>query len=64
MIKIREGNLFDSNADIIAHQVNCQGIMGSGVARQIKKKYPEVFNMYEDMCMSNASKNLLGITQI
>lgn len=64
MIKIIEGNLFDSNADIIAHQVNCQGIMGSGVARQVKKKYPEVFTMYEDMCMSNASKNLLGITQI
>lgn len=64
MIKIIQGNLFDSKADIIAHQVNCQGIMGSGVARQVKKKYPTVFDMYEDMCITNTSKNLLGIAQI
>ena len=46
MIKIIEGNIFDSNANIICHQCNCQGVMGSGVAAEVKKRYPHVFNAY------------------
>lgn len=40
------GDLLDSKADIIAHQVNCQGKMGSGVAKAIRNKYPEVYDEY------------------
>lgn len=64
MIKITEGNLFDSKADIIAHQVNCQGIMGAGVARQVKKKYPTVFTEYLNLCWANHPSKLLGMVQI
>lgn len=46
MIKVIDGNLFDSKADIIAHQCNCQGVMGSGVAAEVKKRYPEVYLTY------------------
>lgn len=46
MIKIIEGNLFDSKANIICHQCNCQGIMGSGIAAEVKRRYPHVFNSY------------------
>lgn len=46
MIKIIYGNLFDSSADILCHQCNCQGVMGSGVAAEVKKRYPEVFKVY------------------
>ncbi len=46
MIKIIDGNLFDTKAKIIAHQVNCRGVMGSGVALQIKERYPYVYEMY------------------
>lgn len=46
MIKIIDGNLFDSNANIICHQCNCQGVMGSGVAAEVKKRYPNVFEEY------------------
>ncbi len=46
MIRIYEGNLFDSNADIICHQVNCQGVMGSGIAAEVKKRYPNVYASY------------------
>lgn len=46
MVKIIDGNLFDSNANIICHQVNCQGVMGSGVAAEVKTRYPNVFNVY------------------
>ena len=61
MLKIIEGNLFDSSARIIAHQVNCQGVMGSGVAKQIKDKYPGVFKEYTTLCHDvESSEDLLG----
>ena len=41
-IKIIDGNLFDSKAKIIAHQVNCQGKMNSGVAKEVRQRYPHV----------------------
>ena len=60
MIKIIEGDLFCSDARIIAHQVNCQGKMGSGVALQVKRKYPNVYNEYMKVC----STGMLGKIQI
>lgn len=60
MIKIIEGDLFDSKATIIAHQVNCQGRMGSGVALQVKQKYPHVYEEYKKVC----SPNMLGEIQV
>ena len=53
MVKIISGNLLDSKEDYICHQVNCQGVMGSGVAKAIRDKWPEVFTEYRsciDMC--------------
>lgn len=51
-IRIVQGNLLDAEEDIIVHQVNCQGVMGSGVARQIKEKWPRVFEHYMRMIKS------------
>ena len=45
-----DGNLLDSNADIIIHQVNCQGAMNSGVAKAIREKWPIVFDKYSKLC--------------
>lgn len=41
------GNLLDAQTDVIAHQVNCRGVMGSGVAKQIKERWPVVFETYK-----------------
>ena len=56
----KKGNLLDAQTDVIAHQVNCQGVMGSGVAKQIKEKWPDVFaqysyhtTMHEKVCLGN-----------
>lgn len=46
MIHYVKGNLLDSNCDYICHQVNCQGVMGSGIAKQIRERWPEVYNAY------------------
>lgn len=60
MIKHVKGDIFESDADIIIHQVNCQGVMGSGVAKQVKDKYPHVYSFYRRMCESRTSQELLG----
>lgn len=58
-----KGNLLDSKEDFICHQVNCQGAMNSGVAKQIREKWPEVYKWYMNRFPVNSSKNLLGSTQ-
>ena len=53
MIKIFDGDILNASEYILAHQVNCMGIMGSGIAKQIKDKYPEVFEQYRKFFVNN-----------
>lgn len=68
MIKHIKDDIFNSGADVILHQVNCQGVMNSGVAKQVRKKYPWVYGEYKRVCdnankLINGSKSLLGVAQ-
>lgn len=61
MIKIINGNLFDSKANFIVHQTNCQGVMGSGVAAQVADKFSHVeteYRKYLRYCKKNKVKAL------
>lgn len=42
-VKIVNGDLLDASEDIFGHQVNCQGVMGSGVALALRRKYATFF---------------------
>lgn len=55
-----EGNVLDTPFQFIAHQVNCQGVMGAGLARQIRNKYPNVYDTYKIFCNINTAKPPLG----
>lgn len=46
MIKIVTGDITDAKEKYICHQVNCQGAMGSGVARVIYYTWPQVREQY------------------
>lgn len=59
MIRVFDGDLLDSGANFICHQVNCQGVMGSGVAKQIKEQFPNVYEQYKTV----ASSEMLGHIQ-
>ena len=63
---IVKGNLLDAKVDAIMHQVNCQGVMGSGIAKQIRDKYPYVYKEYQKLCRKhkNNPSELLGCCQI
>jgi len=58
MIKIIEGNIFDSKAKITALQVNCQSRMGSGLALQVSQIYPHVYKEYLKVCSSKMLGNI------
>ena len=64
MIILKEGNILNSQADFIVHQVNCLGIMGGGLALQIREWLPEHYNDYLDKCKpyleTNDEEELLG----
>ncbi|CAL8902020.1 Appr-1-p processing protein [Bacillus pumilus] len=64
MIRIVERNILDTTKNIICHQVNCKGVMGAGLAKQIKSKYPNVYKEYRQLCKDqNIKIGLLGAAQ-
>ena len=52
MINYVRGNIFDSPAECIVNPVNCQGVMGKGLALQFKNRYPKMFQDYRKTCAS------------
>ena len=49
MIRYIKGDLLSVTKGIIAHGCNCSGGFGSGVAGQIRAKYPEVYERFKQM---------------
>ena len=63
-----EGNLLDSHAQLICHQVNCQGKFGSGVAKAVLDKWPVVCYKYREFYEQKikegySTHDLLGTVQ-
>lgn len=50
MIEIVKGNAVDAvlngEVDVLMHVVNCRGVMGSGIAKEIRRRTPEVYTKY------------------
>ena len=65
MVKEVQGDLLRQPVDIIAHQTNCAGVMGAGVAKQIKEHLltTQEFQKYVNKCRENGA-SLLGQTQL
>ena len=66
MIYHLQTSVLDTHAKVVAHQVNCMGVMGSGVASQVKRKYPEAYKAYKSYCDQNEHYRIgmLGSVQI
>lgn len=61
-----KGDIFATDANFILHQVNCRGVMGGGVALQVRQKYPEVFAAYHNFCEEHRTNpaEMLGHAQL
>lgn len=64
-IDLVNGDVTNVECDIILHQVNCKGVMGSGVAMAVRQKYPEVYYAYLNLTGSHLGRTelLLGAVQ-
>ena len=47
MIKFIEADITIAKFGVICQQVNCKGVMGAGLAKQIANKWPCVYNHYK-----------------
>ena len=43
-------DILNCDENILVHQVNYQGVMGAGLALQIKNRFPGVFYKYQEVC--------------
>ena len=63
MIEYLDGDLLDAfdkgDVNTVLHVTNCQKKMGSGIALQIKKRYPEAYTAY----LSDEGEVLGGVTE-
>jgi O-acetyl-ADP-ribose deacetylase (regulator of RNase III) len=64
-MKTSVGNILDLTEGIIIQQVNAQGVMGSGIAKAIRDKYPIVWDQYTVFAgpaytQRNAGADLMG----
>ena len=63
-VTVIDGDLLDVTEGIIAHQVNCYGVMGAGVALAIARRYPRVESRYRELCREVTPEALLGHAQL
>jgi O-acetyl-ADP-ribose deacetylase (regulator of RNase III) len=49
-IQYQKGDIFDSKAHVIVNTVNCEGVMGKGLALAFKQRYPAMFKIYQQDC--------------
>ena len=55
-ISFISGNIFNSSMQTIVNTVNTVGFMGAGIALEYKRRFPEMFNEYNNLCTSGNLK--------
>lgn len=58
-LKFVNGDILNTRANIIVQSVNHRKVMGSGLARQIRNKYPDIINGYISMCNSYTFRSIM-----
>ena len=56
MIQLKRGNILDADVEAIVNTVNCVGVMGAGLALQIRKAFPSNYLAYVEACKNNKVK--------
>src|SRR5258708_15451641 len=49
-LQYQKGDIFEAQTQVIVNTVNCQGVMGKGLALAFKQKYPDMFKVYQQEC--------------
>jgi O-acetyl-ADP-ribose deacetylase (regulator of RNase III) len=65
MVYFKHGNILNAEELIICQQVNCLGVMGAGLAKQLRDRYPRMYQRYAQLCENHGNQPdfLLGLVQ-
>lgn len=62
MIHFKQGSIFDSTCQVLTVPVNCEGIVGKGLAYEFQKRFYYFLKQYKKICMDeNFRPGKLGI---
>ncbi len=50
MLSVIKSSIFDSPAQTLVNTVNTVGVMGKGIAKEFKARYPAMFREYKHLC--------------
>lgn len=56
MVTYKNGDLLSSGCKVICHQVNCQGVMGSGIAKEIRNRFPIAYDTFRKSFINGEAK--------
>jgi O-acetyl-ADP-ribose deacetylase (regulator of RNase III) len=56
VINYVKGDILQSTDDAVVNPVNCVGVMGAGLAKQFRDKYPDMFADYKLACAKKEIK--------
>ena len=57
---IKDSNIFNSKCQTLVNTINCVGVMGKGLALEMKNRFPTMFEKYKDLC----DKQLIDIGKL
>ena len=49
-VEVIHGNLFSSDCQTLVNTVNCEGVMGAGIALEFKLRHVDMFRRYVELC--------------
>lgn len=49
-MKYISADILEATTEAVVNPVNCVGVMGAGLARQFRDRYPSMFSHYRDAC--------------
>lgn len=60
VIEYKNSDMFNTDAQVIIHQVNCRGTMDSAVNKLVKARYPSIYKEYVQYCTEHSLNELIG----
>jgi len=58
IVYVHDKNIFDSDADVLVNSTNVKGVMGAGIAREFKRRFPEMYKDYKRACRKGDTRIL------
>lgn len=50
MFNLSFDNILNADVEVLVNTVNCVGVMGKGIAKEFKDKYPDMYKDYTERC--------------